>query len=119
METDVIATFLPKIGKQYRLSDILYSIEQTIKEEEGHASNFISLQQLTDYLTNFIPQQPSQPPLFFETEDEQPPEGGEYLSMRINSLYLQILNDIFDMIPRVLAHYVLKEEFIATAKNDP
>ena len=48
---------------------------------------------------------------------DSPPKDS--LIMSINSLYLQILNDIFDMIPRVFAFYVLKEEFIATAKNDP
>ncbi|CAD8087462.1 unnamed protein product [Paramecium sonneborni] len=112
------AAILTKIGKKYSLTNILDMMESTLNELEGHASNFISLQQFTEYLTNFNPLPPKIPKLFFINEQNEPPKE-EHLVMQIPSVYLQIINDIFEMIPTICAHFILKEEFIATVKNDP
>ncbi|CAD8151557.1 unnamed protein product [Paramecium octaurelia] len=112
------AAILTKIGKKYTLASILDMMESTLNQLEGHASNFISLQQFTEYLTNFNPLPPKIPKLFFVNEQKDPPTE-EHLVMQIPSVYFQIINDVFEMIPTICAHFILKEEFIATVKNDP
>lgn len=44
IECNIEAAILAKIGKRYSLSTILDTLESTLNQEEGHASNFISLQ---------------------------------------------------------------------------
>ena len=70
---DQPAAYVNQINKYYTLNTILKTLEESIIEENND-SQYISLQQFTEMLTNYSPPLPKLPELYFNdgTNAEKP-----------------------------------------------
>jgi hypothetical protein len=88
-----------------------------VNTEEPNDSMFISLQMFTDLLTKFTPA-PRKADDVVYTEETAEPQPGK-IHLYVNKNFLQVIQDVFNMVPRVYAHFVLKEELVALLRQDP
>jgi len=111
---DKAAIRIPVVNRELTVQDILAQIDADVESAIDSGVNtmqYISWNQFIDYFKNYKTSKFTRHNA--EVEEQEAPKP------LLSEMQMQIIQDVFDMLPRAAEDYVDKLEFVKAAKRDP
>jgi len=111
---DKPAIRIPVVNRELTVRDILTQIDTDVESAIDSGVNtmqYISWNQFIDYFKNYKTSKFTRHPPVEEKQEEA--------KVLLSEMQMQIIQDVFDMLPRAAEDYVDKIEFVKAAKRDP